>query len=227
MFNNDTRSKLENIIGGIIIEGQGDHCTATRNLLCTSFSTSTTVKKDFESKSIIKEEQVSFLKNYASKNNGWVKHLPDESCFLTRGGEASVYFNTDRISVIKLNDAIYYATWLEFFNSLVIHNLLFSNTAYDFLGFTEKNNILHAVVKQPFITSDGPVDLLDVKKILAFNGFINTKRNDYYNEELGLILEDIHDENVILNSNTLFFIDTVFYTISPDKYTQSALPHIV
>lgn len=36
--------------------------------------------------------------------------------------------------------------------------------------------------------------------------------NNYYNKELGLILEDIHDENVIVKSNTLFFIDTVFYT---------------
>ncbi len=35
--------------------------------------------------------------------------------------------------------------------------------------------------------------------------------------ELGLILEDMHDENVIVNSDTLFFIDTVFYTITPGQ----------
>ncbi|QHS61265.1 hypothetical protein GWR21_17170 [Chitinophaga agri] len=35
------------------------------------------------------------------------------------------------------NDGIYYATWLEFFNSVVIHNLVFPNTAYNFLGFIE------------------------------------------------------------------------------------------
>jgi hypothetical protein len=81
--------------------------------------------------------------------------------------------------VYKLNDAIYYATWLEFFNSLVIHNLLFKDTAYTFLGFTEKNNSFQAVLKQPFITSDGPVDLLDVKKLLAFNGFENTRWSVY------------------------------------------------
>ena len=28
---------------------------------------------------------------------------------------------------------------------------------------------------------------------------------------LGLILEDIHDENVLVNNDVLFFIDTVFY----------------
>lgn len=80
------------------------------------------------------------------------------------------------------------------------------------------------VLRQAFIRSDAPVDLADVKKLLAFNGFENTRRNDYYNQELGLILEDIHDENVIVNSETLFFIDTVFYTVSPDKYTPSSKP---
>ena len=34
-------------------------------------------------------------------------------------------------------------------------------------------------------------------------------------KELGLILEDMHDENVLVNSETLFFIDTVFYAVAP------------
>ena len=96
----------------------------------------------------------------------------------------------------------------------MIHNLLFEKTAYTFLGFIEKDDRLLAVLKQPFIVSDGLVELDDVKKLLAFNGFVNTKRNDFFNKELGLILEDMHDENIIINSNTLFFIDTVFYTVS-------------
>jgi len=128
-----------------------------------------------------------------------------------------VYFEAETKSVIKLNDGIYYATWLEFFNSIVIHNLLFPNTCYSFLGFIEIDDTFFAMLKQPFITSDNAVDLVDVKKLLAYNGFENTLRkglptNNYYNSELGLILEDIHDENVIVKSNTLFFIDTVFYT---------------
>jgi hypothetical protein len=214
MFSDDTRKRLENIVRGIVLEGKGDTCTAARNLLCTSFRTSTTVKKDFEGQSRIKKEQAEFLRHHSSLNNWWVKNLPDESRFLTRGGEAKIYFAPDRRSVIKINDAVYYATWLEFFNSIVIHNLLFEETAYSFLGFTEKDGSLLAVLRQHFITSNAPVDLEDVKKLLAFNGFVNTKRNDYFNKELGLILEDMHDENIIVNSNTLFFIDTVFYTVS-------------
>jgi hypothetical protein len=214
MFNDDTRKRLENIVKGIVLEGEEDNCTAIRNLLCTSFRTSKTVKEDFEGQSVVKKEQVEFLRNHSSLKNWWVQNLPDEKSYLTRGGEAQIYLAPDHRNVIKVNDAIYYATWLEFFNSLVLHNLLFEETAYTFLGFTEKTDSLAAVLQQPYISSDAPVDLQDVKKFLAFNGFENTKRNDYFNKELGLILEDMHDENVIVNSNTLFFIDTVFYTVS-------------
>jgi hypothetical protein len=217
MNNNDTRSKLENIIKGIVIEGAEDNCTTIRNLLCTSFSTSTTVKRDFESKAIVKKEQAGFLKKYAQQNAIWITHPPDPSQFLARGGEATVYFDAQNKSVVKLNDGVYYATWLEFFNSIVIHNLLFPNTAYIFLGFIEADGIFQAVMRQPFVTSDSAVDLADVKKLLSYNGFENRLRkgvptNNYYNKELGIILEDIHDENVIVNSENLFFIDTVFYT---------------
>ena len=107
MRSDDTRKKLENITRGIVLEGEEDNCTAVRNLLCASFRTSTTVKKDFEGQSIVKKEQAELLK----------------SC--------SAWWGRD-------------ATWLEFFKSLVIHNLLFQDTAYTFLGFTEKNNSLRS-----------------------------------------------------------------------------------
>ncbi|ASZ11193.1 hypothetical protein KTO58_19240 [Chitinophaga pendula] len=68
-----------------------------------------------------------------------------------------------------------------------------------------------AVLKQSFVTADGIVDLSDIKAFLTYNGFTNTRNNDYYSKELGLILEDLHDENVIYRSNKLFFIDTVIY----------------
>jgi hypothetical protein len=38
-------------------------------------------------------------------------------------------------------------------------------------------------------------------------------RQDYFNDEFDLKLEDMHDENVIANGDVLFFIDTVFYVM--------------
>ncbi|ANI88002.1 hypothetical protein A9P82_00905 [Arachidicoccus ginsenosidimutans] len=60
MFTNDTRKKLENIINGIVIKEQKDTCTTIRNLLCASFETSKTVKRDFESKAIDKEKCIAY-----------------------------------------------------------------------------------------------------------------------------------------------------------------------
>lgn len=88
MLPDDTRSKIKNITAGIVIEGGQDNCTAIRNLLCTSFETSTTVKKDFEGKAIIKERQASLIESYCNKKNLWVAGLPFEERYLTRGGEA-------------------------------------------------------------------------------------------------------------------------------------------
>lgn len=214
MLRDDTQRKIKNITSGTVLTGQPDTCTAIRNLLCTSFATSTTVKDDFEGKAIIKEEQVRFIAPYITQHNLWITNLPGNDRFLTRGGEARVYLDVDNKNVIKLNDAIYYATWLEFFNSILLHNLIFENTTYSLIGFSKEDDKLYAVLRQPFIKSDTQVDLTDIKALLEFNGFINTKRNDYQHEGLGLILEDMHDENVLVNSETLFFIDTVFYTVA-------------
>ena len=40
---------------------------------------------------------------------------------------------------------------------------------------------------------------------------LNVRNNDYFNPELRLILEDLHDENVLTQNGILYFIDTVFY----------------
>ncbi len=93
-------------------------------------------------------------------------------------------------------------------------HLIFPNTAYTLIGFFKAEDVLYGVMKHPFISSDGQAELGNIQKLLAYNVFENTRRNDYFNKELGLILEDMHDENVLVSSDTLFFIDTVFYTVS-------------
>ena len=110
----DTRKRIENITAGIVIEGIPDTCTTIRNLLSAGFATSTTVKIDFEGKSVIKKEQAQLLEKYNTENNLWVTDFPGEDRFLTRGGEARVYLDKDGKNIIKVNDAVYYATWRNF-----------------------------------------------------------------------------------------------------------------
>ena|SRR6266498_1607357 len=99
MLPDDTRSKIKNITAGIVIEGGQDNCTTIRHLLCASFATSTTVKKDFEGKSIIKEKQANLLESYSTEKNLWITDLPGEDRYLTRGGEPRVYLHADNKTI--------------------------------------------------------------------------------------------------------------------------------
>ena len=113
--------------------------------------------------------------------------------------------------VLKLNDGIYYATWLDYFYNLLLNNYFFPDTAYELLGFYREDKTLYAVVRQSFVKENEPTSLERVKTYLKNNGFETIRNNDYRNPELGIILEDLHDENVLTKDGILFFIDTVFY----------------
>lgn len=133
MLSDEIRQQLQHIIRGTITESKGDCCRAVRNYLCTSFSTSTTVKKDFEGQSIIKKKQAVELRKWVLEHDCWITNLPPNWQYLTYGGEAQIYLDAGQKNVIKLNDGIYYATLLEYFNSLVLHNLFFPDRLTTFL----------------------------------------------------------------------------------------------
>lgn len=138
--------------------------------------------------------------------------------FISQGAEQKVY-RFDDTYVLKTNQSVFYETWLDYFNSILIHNFFFPTTAYTFLGFQIIDNKLHAVVKQEFIFSNESTDLKAVKEFLEYNNFQHRRNNDYFNTDLGLIFEDLHDENVLSYNGALYFIDTVFY-LTPSFYTK-------
>jgi len=162
-----------------------------------------------------KEEETKSLIQFTESNSLWVENI-NIDLYLSQGAEQKVYLK-DGLTVFKLNDAIYYASWVDYFHNLLLNNLFFPDTAYQLLGFYKYLDILYAVVEQPFVKANEKTDLNIVKIILENNGFRNTKNHDYYNEELGIILEDLHDENVLTQNGMLYFIDTVFYIVPPKK----------
>ncbi len=155
-----------------------------------------------------KKEETKRLEAYISEKNLWV--VIDLSQYVSEGAEQKVYLK-DTETVLKLNDAIYYSSWKDYLYNLLLHNYFFPDTAYDLIGFTKDNAVLYAVVQQSYVSITTITDLEQVKTFLALNGFENKRNNDYYNPELGIILEDLHDENVLTRNEVLYFIDTVFY----------------
>lgn len=145
-----------------------------------------------------------------AENNNLILQQIEESKFISSGAEQKVYIKNDEY-VIKLNDAIFYASWQDYFHNLLFHNYFFDDTRYQLLGFLNKGETLYEAVKQPYIKADKMTNVALIKEFLTNNGFINNRNHDYYHPELGIILEDLHDENVLTANNILYFIDTVFY----------------
>ena len=163
---------------------------------------------------IYKEKETLELVPFITKNNLWFQSINEQN-YAGEGAEQKVYLDNDGKHVLKLNDSIFYNSWLDYINSLQIHNLLFPDTKYELLGFNKEQEKLYAVVKQHLVESTSLTNLDSVRIYLENNGFKNIRNNDFSNEELDIILEDLHDENVLTNQGVLFFIDTVIYYI-PD-----------
>ena len=155
-----------------------------------------------------KKQETKRLENYISEKNLWIDI--DLTQYVSEGAEQKVYLK-DTENVLKLNDSIYYNSWKDYLYNLLLHNYFFPDTAYDLIGFTKDNDILYAVVQQAYVSITANTDLKQVKEFLTLNGFENNRNNDYINPELGIILEDLHDENVLTRNEVLYFIDTVFY----------------
>lgn len=195
-----------------IISGTSKNCTGTiiqtiASFLRRSETSSGLVKED----KYFKKEETKNLIDFIAENNLWYPNINLEN-YISEGAEQKVYIKSDE-SVLKLNDAIYYLSWLDYFQNLLLHNYFFPDTSYKLLGFYTMDKNLYAVVEQPFVKATDKTDLDKVKAFLDNNGFINIRNNDYQNNYLGIILEDLHDENVLTQNGVLYFIDTVFYII--------------
>ena len=198
--------ELQNIISGISNKKPGNLIQTVTHQLNTSKKQGVAIKKY----KLSKQQEEEILTAFADTNNLWVNNI-DENSFLAEGAEQKVYLCMDGKTVLKLNDSIFYVSWLDYFLSLQLHNYFFPATNYTLIGFTKKETILYAVVKQPYIEFDAATNLEHVKLFLENNGFMWKRNNDYFHPEHVIILEDLHDENVLTKSATLFFIDSVFY----------------
>ena len=200
------KHELQSIISGIGDHSAEDIIKAAAHHIRESQKTS----GDTEKSEFSKEQEAKKLIEWIESQNLWFcEH--DEKRFIASGAEQRVYLHSDEKFVYKFNDTIFYEFWLDYFYSLLIHNYFFPQTAYELIGFYQEKEVLFAVVKQPFIEITEPTNLPSVKEFLNQNGFELKKNNDYFNNNIGIILEDLHDENVLTNNGVLFFIDTVFY----------------
>lgn len=181
-------------------------------------------RTSFNQKVRLSEEII--LEDWAKQTGCWRSYNGFEKDFGARkigeGAEALVYLSNDGITVLKVNDGIFHGTWLEFFDRIAIHNTLFPETTYTLIGFTQRKGFygedrLAAIVKQAFIKTDRGATFNEVKANMELIGFLHLKRDDYYNPETGIIIEDLHDENVLVDKDlNLIYIDPAIFLEQPE-----------
>lgn len=156
------------------------------------------------------------LISFAKKEGLWVSEMDFKNEYgnlkIGEGAEQKVYLNKNGKTVIKVNSGNFHGTWLEYFNRLIYHSFLFPSAKYNTIGFTSEHEILAVITEQTFFVLDKGAPRKKVEYYLNRHGFRRTKNDDYYNGELGIILQDLHDENVFINAEESFlFIDPVIY----------------
>lgn len=200
------RDELQHIISGKGEVVHGRAIQAIARYIATGQSAGEMAGTD----KYVKREETKRLIDFIDANQLWIRNIREEN-YLSQGAEQKVYIK-DETSVLKLNDAIYYATWHDYFVNLLLNNYFFPDTAYKLLGLYQNPvHTLFAVVEQPYVEATEKTDNDNVVRFMSANGFVNTKNHDYHNVSLGIILEDLHDQNVLTRNGKLFFIDTVFY----------------
>jgi Serine/Threonine/Tyrosine Kinase found in polyvalent proteins len=200
------KHELQNIISG---NGQVRHGETIQTVLSFLRRKKKAIF-DTEKTKLSKIEETEVLIDFADQYKFWHTDVY-ENRYIGEGAEQQIYEYSNPNFVIKLNDGIFYEYWEDYFHSLLLHNYFFTHLAYELIGFTKNKEIFSVVVKQPFVVATENTNLKYVKDFLGVNGFVNKKNNDYFNPELGIILEDLHDENVLTSDGVLQFIDTVFF----------------
>jgi Serine/Threonine/Tyrosine Kinase found in polyvalent proteins len=203
---NSIKNELHDIIQGKSTTSQSTLIQTIASYLGASNNAGEMVKNDKQ----YKQKETENLIEYCNQNNLWVNDKVNFNLFISEGAEQKVYIKNEK-TVYKLNDSIYYTKWQDYFINLLLNNYFFPDTSYTLVGFCLIENTLFALVEQPFVKANQPTDLEQVKKFMTTNGFVNTRNHDYYNSDLGIILEDLHDENVLTQDGFFYFIDTVFY----------------
>jgi hypothetical protein len=155
------------------------------------------------------------LQVWSQSKGLWISEYDFMQKYATRqigaGAEQKVYLHPNGCEVVKANIGTYHGNWLEFFNRLLCHAILFPATKYSTIGFTNVEQTFAVLIQQQFalLTEGAPRSI--VEPYLNQHGFARTKNDDYYNSSLGIILEDLHDENVFLLEEQVLFIDPVIY----------------
>ena len=141
----------------------------------------------------------------------------DSGCI--EGGEHQVF---SRATIVyKRNNLAFHTSYLEYFERLLLHNWLFPDTEYKFLGlmWVLENNEhpqLRPVVSQRAFLAVRGADRSEVEAEMNRLGFTRRYEDNYVSTALNLFVDDLHDQNVLVDADgDLIIFDPVIYVANP------------
>ena len=122
--------------------------------------------------------------------------------------------------VHKRNNLAFHTSYLEFFERLALHNWLFPDTAYTFIGLmwdlSDEIRRLKPVITQQALRGVRGATRSEVEAEMKKMGFHRRYEDNYANAAQTLFIEDLHDQNVLVDADgELLIFDPVIYLSAP------------
>ena len=163
--------------------------------------------------------QIVRLKEWAVSNHCWIDRTI-LGTFSDRGSENEVYASLDSRYVYKLNDFRYSDdNLIPFFERIHIHNLLFPDCAYEFIGFAEnRDGKICAVLRQPFILSQREATQGEINEEMERLEFQKEQDDGYFTNSDYDIFDAVPNNVLKGDDGHLYFIDTIIFRSGTGGY---------
>ena len=156
--------------------------------------------------------QIARLKDWAISNHCWIDRTK-LGTFSDRGSENEVYASLDSRYVFKLNDFRYSDdNLIPFFERIHIHNQLFPDCAYEFIGLAEnRDGKTCAVLRQPFIVAQREAVQQEIDEEMQRLGFHKEMDKGYFTNNDYDIFDAVPNNVLMGEDGHLYFIDTIIF----------------
>ena len=153
----------------------------------------------------VDERQEQLIEQWARAANLWEENseqflIEEFGPMIAQGAEAKVYYKDGDTSVIKERCSIY-STTQKALDAIVLHNVLFPETAMKVIGFTrDSDGLMRIVLTQPYVNCLRLATKEEIDDMVAAKGFRdnwNGQGVNYISDRLAL--EDMHPANVFVD----------------------------
>ncbi len=180
---------------------------------------------------LVRPREERALRSWADQNKLFLDSEAFDRRWTEQGqrGEAEhrLYFDQRRQLWFKCNNLSNYGNWMAYFQAIQLHNWLFPAAPLKLEGFVNEGAHLRPVISQPHIPAVRGATQLEVDEVMLHLGFQGIRMHDparqfdYLNRSLGVEVNDLHEENVLLtNALEVVIIDPVPIMEEASKLTR-------